>query len=263
MNELKTYFKDVGRHPVLKRPVLMELFKEFTEAENSALRQKLKQKIMLANLRLVVAEAKKWRRPHVTLDDIIQEGNIGLMRAIEKFDYTRGFAFSTYARWWIQQAMRRYVSSTTRVVRLPAHILAAMSKAHTICNNVSSMSQAGPSIEELGEKLGMSHNLARATMAATKGTVSLNGDIDYRSEGNAREVLQDRLPSTVPTPVEHILDGEMRDIIRGVISKLSSKEEKILRLRFGITDDPGDHTKHPITYGELEALKKRAKQENK
>jgi RNA polymerase primary sigma factor len=125
------------------------------------------------------------------------------------------------------------------------------------------MSQAGPSIEELGEKLGMSHNLARATMAATKGTVSLNGDIDYRSEGNAREVLQDRLPSTVPTPVEHILDGEMRDIIRGVISKLSSKEEKILRLRFGITDDPGDHTKHPITYGELEALKKRAKQENK
>ena len=153
MNELKTYFKDVGRHPVLKRPVLMELFKEFTEAENSALRQKLKQKIMLANLRLVVAEAKKWRRPHVTLDDIIQEGNIGLMRAIEKFDYTRGFAFSTYARWWIQQAMRRYVSSTTRVVRLPAHILAAMSKAHTICNNVSSMSQAGPSIEELGEKL--------------------------------------------------------------------------------------------------------------
>lgn len=86
MNELKTYFKDVGRHPVLKRPVLMGLFKELTEAENSALKQKLKQKIMLANLRLVVAEAKKWRRPHVALDDIIQEGNIGLMRAIEKFD---------------------------------------------------------------------------------------------------------------------------------------------------------------------------------
>ena len=158
--------------------------------------------------------------------------------------------------------MRRYVSSTTRVVRLPAHILAAMSKAHTICNDVSSMSHAGPSIEELGEKLGMSHNLARATMAATKGTVSLNGDIDYKSEGNVREVLQDRLPSATPTPDEHILDSEMRELIRSVIARLSEKEEKILRLRFGITDDPHDHTKHPITHNELEDLKKRAKQEN-
>ena len=263
MNELKTYFKDVGKYPVLKRPALMELFKELNETDSSAAKLRLKQKIMLSNLRLVVAEAKKWKRPHVALDDIIQEGNIGLMRAIEKFDYTRGFAFSTYARWWIQQAMRRYVSSTTRVVRLPAHILAAMSKAHTICNDTASMSQAGPSIEELGEKLGMSHNLARATMAATKGTVSLNSDIDYRSEGNVRDVLQDRLPSSVPTPDEFMLDGEMREIIRGVISKLSDKEEKILRLRFGITDDPKDHTKHPITYSELEELKKRSEQENK
>ena len=83
MNELKTYFKDVGRHPVLKRPALMELFKELEEAESTATKLRLKQKIMLSNLRLVVAEAKKWKRPHVALDDIIKEGNIGLMRAIE------------------------------------------------------------------------------------------------------------------------------------------------------------------------------------
>jgi len=262
MNDLKTYFRDVGRHPVLKRPELTGLFKELEETENDAKRNKLKQKIMVSNLRLVVHEAKKWRRPHAPFEDIIQEGNIGLMRAVEKFDWKRGFAFSTYARWWIQQAMRRYVSSTTRVVRLPAHILAAVPKARTICEENTSLSNAGPSIEELSKRLSMSHNLARATLAATKGTVSLNADVDYGGGGGSRDMLQDRLPSDTPCADDRLLKEEMRDLIRTVMARLSEKEEKILRLRFGITENPCNHEQWPITQEKLAELEAAQKKES-
>ena len=261
MNNLKTYFQDVGRHPVLKRPVLMGLFKELEETDDGTKQEALKKKIMVSNLRLVVAEEKKWRRPNAPFEDIIQEGNIGLMRAIEKFDWKRGFAFSTYARWWIQQAMRRYVSSTVRVVRLPAHILAAVSKARALCEENTTLSSAGPSIEEVSKRLNMSHNLARATLAATKATVSLNADADWGSDGgNSRGSLQNRIASEAPGADEGIFKEEMRGLIREVMGRLSEKEEKILRLRFGITENPHDHSHWPITpekLAELEAAQKK------
>jgi len=266
MNITSRYFKDISKYPLLKHPELVKLFQEYETTPDPKIKHAIKSKLMLSNLRLVISEAKKYRRAGISFNDLIQEGNIGLIRAIELFDWSKGFRFSTYARWWIRQAVSRFVVSKSRTVRLPAHIATAVRKTSKILNDYQTLSNGGPSIEELAVKLGMSKDLTKATYAATKKAISINVIVDYQSFGNSggqsNVTLQDKLQSESLTPIEHVMNDELSSSIRQVLSKLSNKEEKILRLRFGISEESNDDSGLSLTSKELNAIKCRSKEKN-
>tara|TARA_Y100000310_G_scaffold253126_1_gene259923 strand:+ start:2206 stop:2988 length:783 start_codon:yes stop_codon:yes gene_type:complete len=253
----EAYFKDISKHKIIKHPDLMALFKKYNNSKQPKRKRLLKNQIATANLRLVISEAKKYAFKGFSLDDLIQEGNIGLLRAIEMFDYKRGFRFSTYARWWIKQSICRYLISKSRTIRLPAHIVTAVGKLNKLLAAEHTLSNTGPSITELSERLKMSKDLTSATHTATKGIVSLNVPLKNRSGNNpnSKECTQDKLESNILNPFEQLNQKEMANTIRQVLQKLNDKEEKVLRLRFGISEDPNDHNSWPITKSELNKIK--------
>ena len=258
----EAYFKDISKHKCIKHSDLMQLFKTYNETKLTDRKKNLlRNKIATANLRLVISEAKKYAFKGFSLDDLIQEGNIGLMRAIDTFDYRKGFRFSTYARWWIKQSICRYLISKSRTIRLPAHIVTAVGKLKNIIAEENTLSNTGPSIIELSKKLNMSKDLTTATHTATKGIVSLNVPLKNSANGSSvsNECTQDKIDSGTLDPFQQLNRKEMAVTIRNVLQKLNDKEEKVLRLRFGISEDPNDHNSWPITNSELTQIKKQKK----
>jgi len=253
------YFKDISKHKIIKHPDLMELFKKYNSAKQPKRKRLIKNRIAVANLRLVISEAKKYAFKGFSLNDLIQEGNIGLMRAIEMFDWKKGFRFSTYARWWIKQGICRYLIGKSRTIRLPAHIVTAVGKLNKLLAKEYTLSNIGPSLTEISDRLGMSKDLTVATHTATKGIVSLNVPLKNKSGNNpnSNECTQDKLESDILNPYEQLNQKEMANTIRQVLQKLNNKEEKVLRLRFGISEDPNDHEKWPITTVELNKIKRK------
>lgn len=197
-----------------------------------------KQELLLANLRLVISVAKKYTYRGLQFLDLIQEGNLGLMRAIEKFDYRRGFKFSTYAHWWIRQSITRAISDQSRTVRIPVHIVESLNKLGQTSHSLRLELGREPTPEELGEDLGLTAAKVRSLQRIATQPISLETPIGSDEDRHLEDLLQD---FDAPSPAETAIETDRREKIRDVLCELSPREERVLRMRFGLGVDD-EHT---------------------
>jgi RNA polymerase sigma factor (sigma-70 family) len=239
---LSKYMRDLKRWPVLSPEESVKLFQEMEDGSSSARR-----KIINSNLRLVISVAKGYATKGISMDDIIQEGNIGLMRAVERFDWKKGYRFSTYAIWWIRQAIGQHLTKNKRIVRMPAHIVGLCKKMKAAMEEDESMT-----LNDLSNATGASTRLVKAANDANGSIVSLDAPRKSGSSSGGEfeqrwiDVLADA--SLGANPAECISEKQLVQIVRKVMDEqLSPKESVVLRLRYGLTDDPADVTSYPLT----------------
>ncbi len=246
-NSVRDYLKAIGRTPLLKaeeevklanqiQATLPLLEKETLTPEEKKIvhqGQKAKQKMVQANLRLVVSIAKKYQNRGLSLLDLIQEGSIGLMRAAEKFDATKGYKFSTYSYWWIRQAMTRAIANHARTIRLPIHITQDLNKIKKITRQLSQKLGRKPTDSEIVAELDIDMDKLRSLTRAAKitSTKSLNIAIDD-NQTELGEILADESNS----PSDFIKDIETRDKIENLLHTLSPKQRDVITLRYGLKD---------------------------
>ena len=235
-DSVQIYLREIGRVALLRGPEEVELAKRIEKNDEDA-RQKLTQ----ANLRLVVSIAKKYvgRSSHLTLLDLIQEGNIGLTKAVEKFDYRKGYKFSTYATWWIRQAVTRALADQARTIRIPVHMVETISKYTQVKRRLLQDLGREPLAEEIAQEMDIDVTKVRHIQKITQEAVSLESPVgDSDEDSTLGELIEDEktlLPSQVAA---HQL---LRDQIKNIITDLSPREQKILQMRFGL-EDGATHT---------------------
>ena len=233
---LTNYFKEVSRYPLLTKAEEVSLAKRI-EAGDSWARDKMIQ----SNLRLAISIAKKYHKSGCSMEDLIQESNIGLMRAVEKFDWRRGFKFSTYACWWIRQAVTRHVSMQKNTVRIPSHANSLSWKIKVMVDEYVEEFGSRPDDDEISAALGVSVNLIEAAKQSLKLRNIISIDTPIGGDDSSR-TIKDIIPDDSQS-VEDKLDNEnLRELIRQSLQSLSKREEQVLRLRFGI--DEVIDTKH-------------------
>jgi RNA polymerase primary sigma factor len=190
-----------------------------------------KKELTEANLRLVVSFAKRYANHGLGFLDLIQEGNIGLMRAVVKFEYQRGFKFSTYATWWIRQAMSRAIADQSRTIRIPVHMVETVNKLLRVTRLLVQRLGREPSPEEIAEQMEMSLDKVQKVLKIVKEPISLETPIGDEEQSSLGDFVEDEL---APSPIEVAIRGNLGDLTRKVLATLSPREEQILRMRFGI-----------------------------
>ena len=236
---LRTYFNEVGRSNLLTREEEVELSKRIEQGDQLA-----RQRMIESNLRLAVSIAKKYQHFGCALPDLIQESNIGLIKAVEKFDWRRGFRFSTYATWWIRQAVRRHVTANSSTIRIPSHARGLMGKLKQCIDDYEHDMGVAPTASEIADILGVSETIVEDVMRAPKNVASLNMPIGKNESGT----LQDVIPDEDAAGPDEILDREkMSNAVRRGLKNLTAREEKIIRLRFGISEDESNYKEFPIS----------------
>ncbi len=226
---LNKYLKMMGEIPLLNREDEVEVARRIDAGGPDA--EIAKATLVNANLRLVVSIAKQYTYRGIPLSDLIQEGNIGLMKATEKFDHTRGFKFSTYASWWIRQSIIRAVESQCRTIRIPIYKLEVVNKVHQMQKELFQAFGREPSLDEIAEKLGMDLDKLEALMKLTREPISLDAPVSEDSDSTVGEFVEN---PNAERPSDAIEEAALREEIEQVLSSLTPREEKVVRMRYGI-----------------------------
>ena len=236
IEKYRSEIRSIEKRFSCKRTAVSATLKKLRVGETEA--ETAKQELLLANLRLVISVAKKYTYRGLQFLDLIQEGNLGLMRAIEKFDYRRGFKFSTYAHWWIRQSITRAISDQSRTVRIPVHIIESMNKLGQTSHSLRLELGREPTPEELGHDLGLTPAKVRSLQRIAAQPISLETPIGSDEDRHLEDLLQD---FEAPSPADTAIEADRREKISDVLRELSPREERVLRMRYGLGVDD-EHT---------------------
>ncbi len=225
---VKMYLKEIGTIPLLTKEEEVELAKRIEQGDELA-----KRELAESNLRLVVSVAKKYIGRGMSFLDLIQEGNVGLMKAVEKFDYTKGYKFSTYATWWIRQAVTRSIADQGRTIRVPVHMIENINKLVRIQRYLVNELGREPTPEEIAELMDMEVDKVENIMKIAQKPVSLETPIGEEEDTELGSFIEDDLVQTPDEAATHVM---LKEQLLEVLDTLSDREEKVLRLRFGMDD---------------------------
>ena len=229
---LKTVTKDTG----LSISQIKDINRDMSMGEAKA--RRAKKDMVEANLRLVISIAKKYTNRGLQFLDLIQEGNIGLMKAVDKFEYRRGYKFSTYATWWIRQAITRSIADQARTIRIPVHMIETINKLNRVSRQMLQEMGREPTPEELGQRMEMPEDKVRRVLKIAKEPISMETPIGDDEDSHLGDFIED---STIGSPIELATGEGLREATREVLAGLTAREAKVLRMRFGI-DMNTDHT---------------------
>ena len=229
IDALSTWLQTIARHGLLSREQEIALAKRIEQNDESA-----RDELVQANLRLVVSVAMKYRGHNVPLEDLIQEGNIGLMRAASKFDYRKGFKFSTYAIWWIRQAIMRTLDNCSRSIRLPSYVVAKASKFDSAYAHLSQTLDREPTIDELAEVLDLTDKQIEDLLMLNSGTISLELPLnDEKNAATLSDLIEDPRANPETGPIADLVE---EDLVDTLLSKLKARERAVIKMRFGLED---------------------------
>lgn len=225
---VRMYLKEIGKVPLLTAEEEISLAQRMERGEEAA-----KQRLAEANLRLVVSIAKRYVGRGMLFLDLIQEGNLGLIKAVEKFDHRKGFKFSTYATWWIRQAITRAIADQARTIRIPVHMVETINKLIRVSRQLIQELGRDPSPEEIAEELDMPVDKVREILKISQEPVSLETPIGEEEDSHLGDFIQD---DNVPVPAEAAAFTLLKEQLVDVLDTLTDREQKVLRLRFGLDD---------------------------
>ncbi|MDN5319508.1 MAG: polymerase primary sigma factor [Thermovirga sp.] len=234
---VRMYLREIGKIPLLTPEEEVELAKRVEEGDPEA-----KAKLIEANLRLVVSIAKKYIGRGMLFLDLIQEGNLGLIRAVEKFDYRKGFKFSTYATWWIRQAITRAIADQARTIRIPVHMVETINKLIRVSRQLVQQLGREPTAEEIAAEMGIAPEKVEEIHRIAQEPVSLETPIGEEEDSELGDFLEDK---DIPSPEEAAAQQLLREQLEEMLEELTDREREVLRLRFGLEDG------HPYTLEEV------------
>jgi len=229
LDPVRNYLREIGRVPLLKTDEEYELAKKVAEGSREA-----KQKLIEANLRLVVSIAKRYIGRGLPFLDLIQEGNKGLIRATEKYDYQRGFKFSTYATWWIRQAITRAIADQARTIRIPVHMVETINKVYRATRQLTQKLGYEPSAAEIAQELDIPVSKVKTVFKISQGTASLQAPVGEDGDSVLGDFIED---SVQLSPYEEASRELLKENIDEVLSSLTDREAKVLRMRFSLDGD--------------------------
>ena len=227
-DHVRMYLKEIGKVPLLSMEEEVELATKMVDGDETA-----KSRLVEANLRLVVSIAKRYVGRGMLFLDLIQEGNLGLIKAVEKFDYTKGYKFSTYATWWIRQAITRAIADQARTIRIPVHMVETINKLMRIQRQLIQELGREPQLEELSKEMNMPIDKVKEIMKIAQEPVSLETPIGEEEDSHLGDFIPD---DETPAPADEAAFILLKEQLDGVLTTLTPREEKVLRLRFGLDD---------------------------
>ncbi len=225
---VRMYLKEIGKVPLLTAEEEIDLAKRMEQGDEEA-----KKRLAEANLRLVVSIAKRYVGRGMLFLDLIQEGNLGLIKAVEKFDYRKGYKFSTYATWWIRQAITRAIADQARTIRIPVHMVETINKEIRVSRQLLQELGREPTPEEIAEEMNISVDRVREILKISQEPVSLETPIGEEEDSHLGDFIQD---DNVPAPADAAANTMLKEQLEEVLGTLTEREQKVLRLRFGLDD---------------------------
>ena len=235
-DSVRIYLQQIGKIPLLSAQEELEVAKKIYETQSEIARKVL----INANLRLVVSIAKKYIGRGLSFLDLIQEGNMGLIKATEKFDYTKGYKFSTYATWWIQQSITRAIADKARIIRLPIHLIESINKIKKATMDLTTELGRIPNKQEIADKMGISVAKLNSIVKSTQSTISIDTPTGQKDDSN--KIIDYIVDESTIAPDNLVSQESMLDDIKNMLEQLSQKERDVLILRFGLNNDGNKKT---------------------